>query len=51
MTRDDIFAQIQAALVELFEVDEEAVTPRHVSTRISNSTASTPSIWWCICRS
>lgn len=27
MTRDDIFAQIQAALVELFEVDEEAVTP------------------------
>ncbi|WDF93856.1 acyl carrier protein [Aeromonas dhakensis] len=27
MTRDDIFAQIKAALVELFEVDEEAVTP------------------------
>ena len=27
MTRDDIFAQIKAALVELFEVDEEAITP------------------------
>ena len=27
MTRDDIFAQIKAGLVELFEVDEEAVTP------------------------
>ncbi|QPR89330.1 acyl carrier protein [Aeromonas hydrophila] len=27
MTRDDIFAQIKAALVELFEVDEKAITP------------------------
>ncbi|WP_330543722.1 acyl carrier protein [Aeromonas hydrophila] len=27
MTRDDIFAQIKAALVELFEVEEEAITP------------------------
>lgn len=27
MTRDDIFAQIKAALVDLFEVDEEAITP------------------------
>ena len=27
MTRDDIFAQIKAALVELFEVDEEAIIP------------------------
>ncbi|MBR7628691.1 MULTISPECIES: acyl carrier protein [Aeromonas] len=27
MTRDDIFSQIKAALVELFEVDEEAITP------------------------
>ncbi|BBS85990.1 acyl carrier protein [Aeromonas media] len=27
MTRDDIFAQIKGALVELFEVDEEAITP------------------------
>ena len=27
MTREDIFAQIKAALVELFEVDEEAITP------------------------
>ena len=27
MTRDAIFAQIKAALVELFEVDEEAITP------------------------
>ena len=27
MTRDDIFAQIKAALVELFVVDEEAITP------------------------
>ena len=27
MTRDDIFTQIKAALVELFEVDEEAITP------------------------
>ena len=27
MTREDIFAQIKAALVELFEVDEEAIIP------------------------
>ena len=27
MTRDDIFAQIKTALVDLFEVDEEAITP------------------------
>lgn len=27
MIRDDIFAQIKAALVELFEVDEEAIIP------------------------
>ncbi len=27
MTRDDIFAQIKSALVELFEVDEEAIIP------------------------
>ena len=27
MTRDDIFGQIKAALVELFEVDEEAIIP------------------------
>lgn len=27
MTRDDIFAQIKGALVELFEVDEEAIIP------------------------
>ncbi|MDM5151225.1 acyl carrier protein [Aeromonas salmonicida] len=27
MTRDDIFAQIKTALVELFEVDEEVITP------------------------
>ena len=27
MTRDDIFAQIKAALVELSEVDEEAIIP------------------------
>ncbi|MFM4703272.1 acyl carrier protein [Aeromonas bivalvium] len=27
MNRDEIFAQVKAALVSLFEVDEEAVTP------------------------
>ncbi|MGE6106422.1 acyl carrier protein [Aeromonas sobria] len=27
MNRDEIFAQVKAALVNLFEVDEEAVTP------------------------
>ncbi len=27
MTREDIFARIKAALVELFEVDEEAIIP------------------------
>ena len=27
MTREDIFAQIKGALVELFEVDEEAIIP------------------------
>lgn len=27
MTCEDIFAQIKAALVELFEVDEEAIIP------------------------
>ena len=27
MTRDDILAQIKAALVERFEVDEEAIIP------------------------
>lgn len=27
MNRDEIFAQVKAALVDLFEVDEDAVTP------------------------
>ncbi|MFG0835432.1 acyl carrier protein [Aeromonas bivalvium] len=27
MNRDEIFAQVKAALVNLFEVDEDAVTP------------------------
>ena len=51
MTRDDIFAQIKAALVELFEVDEEAITPEARLYQDPSSTASTPSIWWCTCRS